>query len=357
MKKLILMAATALALMLGASAAMAQDKTKACWIYVGPIGDFGYSYQHHQGLLAVQEKFGDKVETAYLESVPEGPDAERALERLAREGCDIIFATSFGFMDAVNKVAKRFPDVKFEHATGFKQESDNVALYNARFYEGRYIIGQIAAKMSKAGLAGYIVSFPIPEVIMGINSFMLGAQSVNPDFKVKIVWVNTWFDPGKEADAAKALFDQGADIIVQHTNSTAPLQIAEERGLLGFGQASDMIKFAPKAQLTAIVDDWAPYYTRRVQELMDGTWKPTNVWEGLKEGAVLMSPYTNMPEDVAKAAEETEQKIASGEFHPFTGPIFKQDGTEALPAGQVMDDGTLLGMNWYVKGVDDQLPQ
>ena len=356
MKKLLLLAGAAL-VALSASAAMAQDKVKACWMYVGPIGDFGYSYQHHQGLLAVQEKFGDKVETAYLESVSEGPDAERALERLAREGCNIIFATSFGFMDPVNKVAKRFPDVKFEHATGFKQESDNVALYNARFYEGRYIIGQIAAKQSKAGLAGYIVSFPIPEVIMGINAFMLGAQTVNPDFKVKIVWVNTWFDPGKEADAAKALFDQGADIIVQHTDSTAPLQIAEERGLHGFGQASDMIKFAPKAQYTAIVDDWAPYYTRRVQELMDGTWKPTNVWEGIEEGAVLMSPYTNLPEDVAKAAEETEQKIASGELHPFTGPIVDQAGTERYAAGVVAPDADLLGMNWYVKGVDDKLPQ
>jgi simple sugar transport system substrate-binding protein len=357
MKKLLSLAGAALAVALGASAAAAQDKVKACWMYVGPIGDFGYSYQHHQGLLAVQEKFGDKVETAYLESVSEGPDAERALERLAREGCNIIFATSFGFQDAVQKVAKRFPDVKFEHATGFKQESDNIALYNARFYEGRYIIGQIAAKVSKAGLAGYIVSFPIPEVVMGINSFMLGAQSVNPDFKVKIVWVNTWFDPGKEADAAKALFDQGADIIVQHTDSTAPLQIAEERGLHGFGQASDMIKFAPNAQLTAIVDDWAPYYTRRVQELIDGTWKPTNVWEGIKEGAVYMAPYTNMAEEVAKAAEETEQKIASGELHPFTGPIKNQAGEEMLPAGQVMDDQTLLGMNWYVQGIDDKLPQ
>jgi len=257
----------------------------------------------------------------------------------------------------VNKVAKRFPDVKFEHATGFKQESENVALYNARFYEGRYIIGEIAAKVSEAGLAGYIVSFPIPEVIMGINSFMLGAQSVNPDFKIKVVWVNTWFDPGKEADAAKALFDQGADIIVQHTDSTAPLQIAEERGLLGFGQASDMIKFAPKAQLTAIVDDWAPYYTRRVQELIDGTWKPTNVWEGIKEGAVFMAPYTNMPEEVAAAAEEIEQKIASGEFHPFTGPIKNQAGEEVIAAGEVIDDPTLLGMNWYVQGIDDQLPQ
>ena len=357
MRKMLLRAASALAMAFAASAAFAQDPTKACWIYVGPIGDYGYSYQHHQGLLAVKEKYGDKVETAYLESVSEGPDAERALERLAREGCDIIFATSFGFMDPVNKVAKRFPDVKFEHATGFKQESDNVALYNARFYEGRYIIGQIAAKMSKAGLAGYIVSFPIPEVVMGINSFMLGAQSVNPDFKVKIVWVNTWFDPGKEADAAKALFDQGADIIVQHTDSTAPLQIAEERGLHGFGQASDMITFAPNAQYTAIVDDWAPYYIRRVGELMDGTWQPTNVWEGIKEGAVFMAPYTNLPEDVAKAAEETEQKIASGELHPFTGPISNQAGEEVLAAGQVMDDGTLLGMSYYVKGVDDQLPQ
>jgi simple sugar transport system substrate-binding protein len=357
MHKPIAALAAALSLALMAGGAAAQDKVKACWIYVGPIGDYGYSYQHHQGLLAVQEHFGDKVETAYQESVQEGPDAERALERLAREGCNIIFATSFGFMDPVNKVAPRFPDVKFEHATGFKQESQNVALYNARFYEGRYIIGQIAAKMSKAGVAGYIVSFPIPEVVMGINSFMLGAQSVNPDFKVKIVWVNTWFDAQKEADAAKALFDQGADIIVQHTDSTAPLQIAEERGLHGFGQATDMIKFAPNAQYTAIVDDWAPYYIRRVQELIDGAWQPTNVWEGIKEGAVFMAPYTNVPEDVAAAAEEVEQKIASGEFHPFTGPIKNQAGEEMLAAGQVMDDGTLLGMSWYVQGIDDLLPQ
>jgi simple sugar transport system substrate-binding protein len=363
MKALKSLAGAALAVLLGASAVAAQEKTKVCAIYVGPIGDYGYSYQHHQGLLAVQEKFGDKVEIAYLESIPEGPDAERALERLAREGCNIVFATSFGFLDAAVAVAKRFPDVKFEHATGFHKEGsgsaelENFALYNARFYEGRYIIGQIAAKQSEAGLAGYIVSFPIPEVVMGINSFMLGAQSVNPDFKVKIVWVNTWFDPGKEADAAKALFDQGADIIVQHTDSTAPLQIAEERGLHGFGQASDMIAFAPKAQYTAIVDDWAPYYIRRVQELMDGTWKPTNVWEGIKEGAVFMAPYTNLPDDVAAAAEEMEQKIASGEFHPFTGPIKNQAGEEMLAAGEVMDDGTLLGMNWYVEGIDDQLPQ
>ena len=369
MRTFALLAGAAFAVALGASAASAQDApaaeepaaagepVKACWMYVGPIGDFGYSYQHHQGLLAVEEEFGDQVETAYLESVSEGPDAERALERLARDGCDIIFATSFGFQDAVQRVAGRFPEVKFEHATGFKQEHENVALYNARFYEGRYIIGQIAAKMSETGIAGYIAAFPIPEVIMGINAFMLGAQSVDPDFEVRIIWANTWFDPGREADAATALFDQGADIIVKHTDSTAPLQIAEERGLHGFGQASDMTEFAPNAQYTSIVDDWAPYYIRRVGELIDGTWEPTNVWEGLAEGAVVMAPYANLPEDVVAAAEETERRIASGEFHPFTGPIVNQAGEEVLAEGEVMDDQTLLNMNWYVQGIDDQLPQ
>ena len=335
--------------------ANAADKLKACWVYVGPIGDFGYSYQHDQGRLDVEKEFGDKVETAYLENVAEGPDAERAFERLAREGCQITFGTSFGFMDAELKVANKFPDLKFEHATGYKMGA-NMGIYNARFYEGRYVIGQIAAKQSKAGVAGYIVSFPIPEVVMGINAFMLGAQSVNPDFKVKIVWVNSWFDPGKEADAAKALFDQGADIIVQHTDSTAPLQVAQERGLHGFGQASDMIKFAPKSQYTAIVDDWGPYYIERVKAVLDGTWKPEDRWEGIKEGAVLMAPYTNLPDDVAAAAEETEKKIAGG-WNPFTGPVFKQDGSEWLKDGEVAEDKVLLGMNFYVKGIDDKLPQ
>lgn len=355
MKKLLIALAATAATLSFAATAQAQEKLKACWVYVGPIGDFGYSYQHDQGRLAVEKQFGDKVETAYLENVAEGPDAERAFERLARQGCKIIFGTSFGFMDAEVKVAAKFPDIKFEHATGYKM-GDNLGIYNARFYEGRYVIGQIAAKQSKAGVAGYIVSFPIPEVVMGINAFMLGAQSVNPDFKVKIVWVNSWFDPGKEADAAKALFDQGADIIVQHTDSTAPLQVAQERGLHGFGQASDMITFAPKSQYTAIVDDWGPYYIERIGEVLAGTWKPEDRWEGIKEGAVLMAPYTNLPDDVAAAAKETEAKIAGG-WNPFTGPVAKQDGSEWLKDGEVADDKTLLGMNFYVKGVDDKLPQ
>ncbi|MER9405656.1 BMP family ABC transporter substrate-binding protein [Mesorhizobium caraganae] len=355
MKKLLIALMTTTAAMSLAASAQAADKLKACWVYTGPIGDFGYSYQHDQGRLEVEKALGDKVETAYLENVSEGPDADRAFERLAREGCKIIFGTSFGFMDPEVKVAKKFPKVMFEHATGYKT-GDNLGIYNARFYEGRYVLGQIAAKESKAGVAGYIVSFPIPEVVMGINSFMLGAQSINPNFKAKIVWVNSWFDPGKEADAAKALFDQGADIIVQHTDSTAALQVAEERKLHGFGQSSDMIKFAPNAQLTSLTDEWGPYYISRVQAALDGTWKPGNVWLGIKDGAVKLAPFTNMPDDVKAMAEATTKKIADG-WNPFTGPIAKQDGTPWLKDGEVADDGTLLGMNFYVKGVDDKLPQ
>ena len=356
MRKLLAAASAAVLVAFAAGGAAAAEKLKACFVYVGPHNDGGWSEGHETGRLMVQEKLGDKVETSYVENVPEGPDAERAIERLARSGCGIIFTTSFGFMDPTLKVAAKFPDVKFEHATGFKT-ADNVTTYNARFYEGRYIIGQIAAKTSKTGVAGYIVSFPIPEVVMGINAFMLGAQSINPDFKIKVVWVNSWFDPGKEGDAAKALFDQGADIITQHTDSPAPLQIAESRGLFGFGQAHDMLAFAPKAQLTAIVDNWGPYYGRRVQDVLDGTWKSEASWDGLKQETVLMSPYTNMPDDVAAMAKDTQAKVTSGELHPFKGPIFKQDGTEVIAEGAALDDGTLLGMNWYIKGIDDQLPQ
>ena len=329
MKKLIGMVALALAMTFAAGSASAADKLKVGFVYIGPIGDHGWTYAHDQGRLMVEEALGDQVETVYVENIPEGPDAERAIERLARQGVGLIFTTSFGYMDPTIKVAKRFPDVKFEHATGYKQ-SENVASYNARFHEGRYVIGQIAAKMSKSGIAGYIASFPIPEVVMGINAFILGAQTINPDFKLKVVWVNTWFDPGKEADAAKVLIGQGADIITQHTDSTAPLQIAEEEGVLGFGQASDMIHFAPKAQLTAIIDEWGPYYVERAQAVLDGTWESGDSWTGMAAGTVVMAPYTNMPDDVAAAAAETAAAIASGELNPFAGPVYKQDGTLAV---------------------------
>ncbi len=335
--------------------AEAADRLKVGFIYVGPIGDFGWSYQHDVARKAVDQALGDKVETTYVENVPEGPDAERAIEGLARSGCKLIFTTSFGFMDPTVKVAKKFLDVKFEHATGYKR-ADNLATYSGRFYEGRYVIGQIAGKMSKKGVVGYVGSFPIPEVVSGINSFMLGAWSANPAMKVKIVWVNSWFDPGKEADAAKALIDQGADIITQHTDSPAAMQIAEERGVHAFSQDSDMIKFGPKAQLSGIIDNWSGYYIERVKAVLDGSWKSGDVWGGLGTKMVVMAPFTNMPDDVKTMAEATTGAISSGKLHPFHGPIYKQDGTLAVKDGAVLPDPDILGMNWYVKGIDEKAP-
>ncbi|MBS7539824.1 BMP family ABC transporter substrate-binding protein [Ancylobacter lacus] len=358
MRKFISMAVAltaGLVLAAGAPVAHAAEKLKIGFIYVGPVGDFGWSYQHDQGRKAVEKEFGDKVETTFVENVQEGPDAERVIEQLVRAGNTLIFTTSFGFMEPTLKVAKRHPKVMFEHATGYKREK-NVATYNAKFHEGRYILGQIAAKVSKTGTVGYIASVPIPEVIAGIDSFMLGAQSVNPNLKIKIVWVNGWFDPAKEADAAKALIDQGADVIAQHTDSPAAMQAAEARGVKAFGQSSNMITFGPKAQLTSIVDNWAPYYIERVKLALDGKWTSTDTWGGLKDGEVQMAPYTNMPDDVKKMAEDTEEAIKSGKLHPFKGPIYKQDGTLVVKEGEVLADKDILSLNWYVKGIDDKVP-
>ncbi|THV13470.1 BMP family ABC transporter substrate-binding protein [Rhizobium rhizophilum] len=357
MKNILLALAASAAAIVGLAApAAAQDKTKICFVHVGSKTDGGWTQAHDIGRQELQAHFGDKIETPYLENVPEGPDAERAIERMARSGCALVYTTSFGFMDATLKVAEKFPDVKFEHATGYKT-ADNVATYNSRFYEGRFINGQIAGKMSKTGVAGYIASFPIPEVVAGINAFLHGARTVNPEFKLKVIWVNTWFDPGKEADAAKALFDQGVDILTQHTDTTAPMQVAEERGLKAFGQASDMIAAGPTAQLSAIVDTWAPYYIKRTQAVLDGTWTSAQTFDGLKDGILSMAPYTNMPDDVKAMAMDSEAKIKSGELKPFSGPINKQDGSAWLKEGESADDGTILGMNFYIEGVDDKLPQ
>ena len=336
--------------------AEAQSRLNVGVVLIGPVGDFGWSYQHDEGRKAVVAKYGDRVETTFVEKVSEGPDAERVIEQLARSGHKLIFTTSFGYMEPTIKVAQRFPNVWFEHATGFKR-APNVATYDARFYEGRYIIGQIAAKMSKTGTIGYIGSFPIPEVVAGINSFMLGAQSVRPDMKIKVVWVNSWYDPGKEADAAKTLISQGADIISQHTDSAAAMQVAQERGVFAFGQASDMIKFGPKAQLTSIIDDWAPYYVERVGLALEGKWATGAVWDGLDKGKVKMAPYTNMPEDVKKMAEATEAAIKSKALHPFKCPLVRQDGTtvECKGAGHLSDE-QIASMNFYVKGIDEKIP-
>jgi basic membrane protein A and related proteins len=349
-------AAAALALAAVSFHASAADKLKVGFIGVGPIGDLGWTFQHDVGRQAMVKALGDKVDTTFVENVPEGADAERAIEQLARTGHKLIFTTSFGFMDPTIKVAAKYPNAFFEHCTGFKRAA-NVSTYAARFYEGRYIQGQIAAKMSKTGVIGYIVSFPIPEVISGINSTMLGAQSINPNMKIKIVWVNSWFDPPKEADAAKALVDQGADILTQHTDSPAAMQIAEQRGIHAFGQSSDMIKFGPKAQLTADTDYWGNYYTERAQAVLDGKWKSEDTWGGLKAGMVVMSPYTNMPDDVKKMAMETEAAIKAGTLHPFKCPVVDQDGkTIECKGGTHLDDGQILSMNFYVKGIDDKVP-
>jgi len=354
MKKLLTaVAGIALASALSMSA-VAADKLKVGFIYIGPPGDHGWTYQHDQGRQAIDAHFGDKVETVFVENVPEGSDAERIITRLARQGAGLIFTTSFGYMDPTLKVAAKFPDVKFEHATGYKR-AENVSTYSSRFYEGRYVIGQIAAEMSESGVAGYIGSFPIPEVVRGINAFLLGAQSVNPDFKLKVVWVNSWFDPGREADAAKVLISQGADIITQHTDSTAAVQVAEEQGVNAFGQASDMEAFAPNALLTSIIDHWPDYYIARTQAVLDGTWVSTDTFGGMDANMVNMGPFVNMPADVKAMAEATTAAIIAGDLHPFAGPVYKQDGSLAAAEGEVVDLGTLLGMDWYVQGVDDKL--
>ena len=338
------------------SIGVANAETKVGFVYVGPIGDHGWTHRHDAGRLAVEKALGAKVKTTFVESVKEGPDSERVIRQLASTGHKVIYTTSFGFMNPTLKVAKKFPNVRFEHATGYKQ-SANVGTYSARFYEGRYIAGVIAGKVSKTNKIGYVASFPIPEVVRGINAFLLGARSVNPEMTISVVWVNSWYDPGKEGDAAKALIDQGADIISQHTDSPAPLQVAENRGVKGFGQASDMIKFAPKAQLSAIVNNWDNYYVERTKAAIDGSWKSQDVWYGLKEGMVKMAAYTNMPDDVQALAKKTEDAIRNGELHPFSGPIKDQTGKIVVEAGKVADAGMLLGMNFYVEGVQGSLPK
>ena len=350
-----LMTGAALVVGLG-GIAQAEDKTKVGFVYVGPVGDFGWSYEHNEGRKAVEEAFGDKVETMYVESVPEGADSERVMTQMALDGADLIFTTSFGYMDPTINVAKKFPNVKFEHATGYKQ-ADNVSIYSARFYEGRSVIGHIAGHMTETNTIGYIASFPIPEVIRGINSAYIAAKKVNPDVKLKIVWVYTWFDPAKEADAATALIEQGADIIMQHTDSPAAMTIAEEKGIYAFGQASDMKQFGPNARLSSIIDDWAPYYIARTQAVIDGSWTSTSTWDGIKEGMVAIGDFSNdIPADVQASATALKEALSSGTTHSFTGPINKQDGSPWLAAGETADDGTLAGMNFYVEGVEGDVP-
>jgi len=333
------------------------DPTKAAFVYVGPIGDMGWTYQHHQGVEYVKSHMGDDVEITYVESVPEGADAERVIENLARDN-DIVFTTSFGYMNPTVKVAKRYPDVKFEHATGYML-ADNVSVYSARFYENRHVIGKIAGRMTESNIVGYIASYPIPEVIRGINSAFLAARSVNPDVQFKIIWAYTWFDPGKEADAANALIAQGADVLMQHTDSTAIMTIAEEKGIYAFGQASDMSAFGPNAHLTSIIDIWGPYYLKRIIAARYGTWESTDTFGGAEEGMLVLSSLSDkLPADVKEEAEKTFDDLVNGNVDPFTGPINKQDGSPWLAAGEtppLFPD--VITMDFYVEGIDSKYPE
>ena len=327
---------------------------KIGFIYIGPPGDHGWTYMHDQGRQDIEIELG--FETTYIENVPENADATRAIQKLAASGHDLIFTTSFNYMDQTLEVAEQYPDIKFEHATGYKR-LDNVSTYSSRFYEGRTISGHIAAKESKTGIIGYIASFPIPEVVRGINAFMLAAQKVNPDIQIKIIWAYTWYDPAKEGDSAKTLINQGADIIVQHTDTYAPCRVAQEMGVKAFGQASDQYKFCPEAHLTAIIDEWGPYYVARAKAVADGTWESTDTWKGLDSGMVEMAPYRNMHPSTKYEAIALQKALTEGKVHSFEGPIYNQAGELMIPEGEVAPDSMLAGMNWYVQGIDGDLPQ
>lgn len=354
--KLLTSAALAVGLT-GAAFADGHDPFQVGFIYVGPTGDLGWTYEHDQGRLAVEEAYGDQVETVFLESVPEGADAERAITTMILGGADMIFTTSFGYMEATNAVAGQFPDVLFEHATGYLREHSNVSTYSARFYEGRAVLGHIAGHMTETNTIGYIASFPIPEVIRGINSAYLHARAVNPDVEMRVVWVYTWFDPAEEGAAAQALIDAGVDVIMQHTDSTAPQAAAQEAGILSFGQASDMFQFAPAPRIASIIDNWAPYYVERVGQAIEGTWEQSDRWDGISTGMVEIGEMTEtIPEEVRASAQAMIDAIGGGEYHPFTGPINRQDGTAWLADGEVADDGTLAGMDFYVEGITGDIP-
>lgn len=333
----------------------AAEKFKAAWIYVGPVTDGGWSEAHYQGQLAVEKELG--VETMKVENVPEAADSERVMTQLAQKGANIIFATSFGYMEPMLKVAKAFPKVKFEHATGYKT-APNMSVYNIRFYESRTVQGTLAGMLTKSGIIGYIASVPIPEVIMGIDAFTLALRKVKPDAKVKVVWVMDWFNPGKEADAAKALMDQGADVITQHTDSPAGVQAAEARGVYSFGEASDMAKFGPTHLVTSGVDNWTVFYTARTKAAMDGTWKSQSTWWGLDKNALIVPDVNkNLPKDVQEMGAKVREEIRSGKRLPFAGPIKDQSGKEIIPAGKSLDDGQIAVINYYVEGVEGEIPK
>ena len=340
-----------------AGAAVAAELLKVGFVYVSPVGDAGWTFQHDQGRLEMVEALGAKVETKFIENVPEGGEAERIIRQFAADGYGLVFTTSFGYMNPTLKVAKTFPKVAFEHATGYKT-SKNVGIYNARFYEGRYLAGIIAGSMSKTNVAGYVAAFPIPEVLQGINAFTMGMRSVNPKAETKVIWVNSWFDPGRESEATNVLIAQGADVVTHHTDSTAVVQTAEEKGVYAVAYHSDQAKYGPNAQLTAVTHHWGKYYENQVNAVLNGSWDTGSTWGGIKEGMIsLAGTNPKVPADVMAKVAKVEADIRSGAFQPFQGPVLGQDGATLVAAGTTMSDDDLQKMGWYVQGVQGKLPK
>jgi basic membrane protein A len=327
-----------------AAAPAKAEPLKVGFAYVGPVGDAGWT-------------FGDKIATTFVEKVPEGADAERVFRDLASQGNKLIFGTTFGYMEPMLKVAKEFPDVKFEHATGYKT-APNMAVYEARTYEGAYLAGVLAGKTTRTNKLGVVASFPIPEVIRNINAFTLGAQSVNPKVSTRAVWVSSWFDPAKERDAAMTMIGQGVDVLIQNTDSPATLQAAEEKGVHAFGWDSDMSKFGPKAHLASAIINWEPYYTKSIQSVLDGKWTNGTTWWGVKDKSIdLVNINASVPDDVKKEVESRKAQLVEGKNIIFVGPLVDQSGKEVLAQGKEADDGMLKGMNFYVKGVEGSIPK
>jgi simple sugar transport system substrate-binding protein len=339
-----------------AAPAAKPEPLKISFAYVGPVGDGGWSFAHDQARKKLEAEFGDKIQTSYVESVPEGPDAERVLRDMVTQGNKLVFGTTFGYMDVMQKLGGEFKDVKFEHATGYKT-SENVRTYDSRTYEGAYLAGIIAGGMTKTGTLGVVGSVPIPEVIRNINSFTLGAQSVNPKIKTKVVWVNEWFSPPKETEAATSLINGGADVLFQNTDSPAVLKTAEEKGKRAFGWDSDMTAYGPKAHLASAIINWTPYYTKTVRDMLDGKWTSQQTWWGVKEGAIdIVSLADDVPAEAKAKIEEVKKGLKDGTFHIWKGPIAGQDGKELLAADAVAEDKFLTGIDFYVKGVEGKVP-
>ncbi|ABS27372.1 BMP family ABC transporter substrate-binding protein [Anaeromyxobacter sp. Fw109-5] len=332
------------------------EPLKAAFVYVGPVGDAGWSFSHDLGRRNALARFGDKVTTTFVEKVPEGPDAERVIRDLVAQGNKVVFATSFGFMDAMVKVSKDHPDVYFEHATGYKT-AENLRVYEARFYEGAYLAGVVAGKMTKTNSLGFVASFPIPEVLRNINAFTLGAQSVNPKVKTRVVWINSWFDPPKETEAAQSLLNQGADVLLQNTDSTAVLQAAERNGKFAFGWDSDMSAFAPKAHLGSVALNWTVYYEKSFAEILEKRWKTEVTKWGVKEGMLdFVKPAAFLPEEAKMALEAARDGLKTGTVAVFKGPIVDNTGKEVLAKDAVADDAWKGAINFYVKGVEGKVP-